>query len=462
MSKVTRIVYSKNITQSKLVRLKTLAYKLGEFKTHIWHKYGSLNAINLNHRDIRDTLISTKEAPNLPSRLWKETLRDTCSNILLFYAAAKKKTIQNIYRNVKDKDAQKSLTKLLNYGDWVSTPRLHRQMRKNFKHGRNQNFNQIILDPCSYTTFSLSGKTWISMMCAEKGKRLCLPLNTNHPVKGTIRLIITDSNVEVHHTVDLEQEESCGVGILGVDKGYTEVFTDSDGTIHGAGLGKLLSEHSDKLKNKYQRRNKLRQIFLRHKANNPAKADKIKKNNLGRVKLNKHNALHRVKVLDVVCKAVHGVVNKSQAIVTEDLTRVIKSTKVRSKNMKRRLSGWVKGLIATKSQEISQRRSASLYVVNASYTSQVCHSCGAFGQRSGDVFNCTECGVVMNADHNAAINILERSYDSDIGLYDSHVKVKKVLVDRYSQRLILVNLDSSCGLSGPSTESEPPCLGNFG
>ncbi|MEU5946820.1 zinc ribbon domain-containing protein [Micromonospora sp. NPDC047465] len=37
--------------------------------------------------------------------------------------------------------------------------------------------------------------------------------------------------------------------------------------------------------------------------------------------------------------------------------------------------------------------------------------CGAFGRRSGDRFHCTRCGVVWQADVNAAINILHRAGD---------------------------------------------------
>ncbi|CAK0744223.1 hypothetical protein CCP3SC5AM1_1200010 [Gammaproteobacteria bacterium] len=44
----------------------------------------------------------------------------------------------------------------------------------------------------------------------------------------------------------------CGTSELGIDKGYSEAFTDSDGECHGEGLGELLiSQESDHLKDVY-------------------------------------------------------------------------------------------------------------------------------------------------------------------------------------------------------------------
>jgi len=46
----------------------------------------------------------------------------------------------------------------------------------------------------------------------------------------------------------------CGTRKIGVDKGYTEALTDSDGEHHGTGLGKLLTTESDHRKTKGRRR----------------------------------------------------------------------------------------------------------------------------------------------------------------------------------------------------------------
>jgi hypothetical protein len=56
---------------------------------------------------------------------------------------------------------------------------------------------------------------------------------------------------------DITHQEKVTVG---VDKGYTEAFVDSDGCVYGQGLGELISKESDHLNQKYKNRNKLRAI----------------------------------------------------------------------------------------------------------------------------------------------------------------------------------------------------------
>lgn len=454
---ITKTVYSKGITKSKLHRLSSLAKDLCKFRSFTWQKYGSLKSININHRKIRDNLVATKNTPNLPGRLWKETLNDTCSNIKAAYAAAKREVIFNIYKQEKDKTKRKEIVSIINKGEWLNHPKLHRDMRKAFKHGKNHTFNQINLDPISYTTFTKSGKTWLSIMCQDKGKRMCIPLNTNAHISGTLRLIILNGEVQVNYYAEVEIKDNCGKATLGLDKGYTEVFVDSEGQIHGDGLGDILTQRTEEISLKNKRRAKIRSVLNKANKKNPKKAARIKANNLGRKKYNCKDKKHKAKVLDLVCKSIHAVLDKAKDIVTENLKFKGKNKNF-GKKINRRLAAWVKGLIAKKLEDISQRRSASLHVVNASYTSQTCHKCGSFGTRTSDLFYCHGCGDVFHADYNAAINILNRLYDPDIGVYDSPVKVKKILEERYSQRLRLPNPDSSCLVGAVtltvSTESE--------
>ena len=92
--------------------------------------------------------------------------------------------------------------------------------------------------------------------------------------------------------------------------GYSEVFVDSDGEIHGEHLGEMLSIESDFLKTKYQRRNKLKAIAEAK----THKAKAIVENNLSRKKLDQRKRIHTKRVRDKVFKAVHSVVNKAKVI----------------------------------------------------------------------------------------------------------------------------------------------------
>ncbi|MEW2327212.1 transposase [Micromonospora chersina] len=138
------------------------------------------------------------------------------------------------------------------------------------------------------------------------------------------------------------------------------------------------------------------------------------------------------------CKAAHRVVDKAGVVVAEDLTKRFAGRKTLGKNMNRRLAGWTKGVTAEALANVSERRGSALVHVNAAYTSQACHRCGRLGRRSGDRLHCTSCGVVWQADVNAAINILQRAGDPDIALHTPHDKVRQILqerTDRHRTRL---------------------------
>jgi IS605 OrfB family transposase len=137
-------------------------------------------------------------------------------------------------------------------------------------------------------------------------------------------------------------------------------------------------------------------------------------------------------------------VDKAQTIAAEDLTSPIASKKF-GKNVTRRLSAWTKGVIANALDTISRRRGSSVILVNSAYTSQMDSRYGILlGNRSGDSFHCFD-GVVLQADENAAQNVLARLHDQEIDRWMPFQKVKSILLERTERhRLGLLNQDSSC------------------
>lgn len=66
--------------------------------------------------------------------------------------------------------------------------------------------------------------------------------------------------MDILYTVDEIQarvNRLCGTKEIGIDKGYTEVCTDSDGERYGKGLGELLSKESDHNNEVYVARQKI-------------------------------------------------------------------------------------------------------------------------------------------------------------------------------------------------------------
>ncbi len=449
--KATRILKSKNLNKGKYHQIEEQAERLGKVRSEVWHSFGSIGGVSIkSDRAIRDQWLKEKRRFNVSANAWKETLRDSFGDIKANRESAKEKVRKIIYKQVSDEKKRLELYKKLKSDNWMSDNYLRRLMRKYWKHGRNHTHNQIVVRSDNYTTFQLGGHAWIKIPGLQRGKRIAIPLNTTVEPTGTLRLILKNSEVEVHYTIEIAETHNCGTAIIGVDKGYTEVFVDSDGEHYGEGLGKLLTKHSDKLKKKYQARNKLRAIANKKSQ----KKQNIIDNNLGRKKLQLKNEKVQSQIKDTIYQATHKLVDKASTIAAEDLTSPIKSRKF-GKNVIRRLSAWTKGVIATALDTISRRRGSSVILVNSAGTMQMDSRYGILlGKRSGDSFHGFD-GVVLQADENAARNVLARLHDPEIDRWTPWQKVKSILLERTERlRLGLLNQDSSCNLSGLSTESE--------
>ncbi|MEU9738523.1 transposase [Micromonospora chersina] len=457
--KVTRIAYSVRLNAGKYAALVEQARRLGRVRSEVWQRYGSINGVGAGLRDrrVRDRWLAdgTHVQFAVLANAWKETVRDAMADIAANLAAAKVDVRRAISRRTTDPAERKRMFTALKADQWVDDPFLARQMRKHWRRGHNRTHDQIVVRADKYhTAVDGRGRLWLAIPGLEPRKMVKIPLSTTVAPTGTLRLILDGGRVEVHYQIDAAQmrssQRACGAATIGVDKGYTEVLTDSDGQPHGAGLGVLLSGESDRLKERNRRRAKLRSIAnaaaLR---GDHAKAHRIKANNLGTMKRDRQARRHRARVRTEIFTAVHEVVDKAATVIAEDLTKRFAARKTVGKNMNRRLAGWTKGVTAEALKNVSERRGSALVHVNAAYTSQACHRCGRLGRRSGDRFHCTWCGVVWQADVNAAINILQRAGDPDIALHTPHQTVKQILQDRVDRhRTRLPVQDSSPATTG--------------
>lgn len=442
----TQIAFSDKMNQGKYHALQEQARRLGSIRADVWQRFGSINSIKSDDRTIRNAWVAEKRAFNVLANPWKQTLSDAMGDIKACREAAKWHVKQAIRRRTQDKPEQKRLYTLLKTDQWTQDRYLRRVMRQHWRRGHNHTHNQINVRSDDYTPFTLNGRGWIKIPSLIKGKRIAIPLSTSHLPTGNLRLILRHGKIEVHYAVDIIQTHNCGTQTVGVDKGFSEVLTDSDGIHYGENLGKILSTESDRLKRKYQRRNQLHAIAK--------KKPHVQQHNLGRKKLEKQRIRHQNTVKTLVYTAVHEVVHKAAVLVAEDLTSPIVGKKF-SKDVSRRLSAWTKGVIAQALHDVSQRRGSTLVLVNAAYTSQMDSRNGTLsGKRCGDAFYCAD-GVVLQADQNAAGNVLARLDDPEIGQWTPYQQVKAILQARTEcHRLKLLNPDSSCKPQGLSTESE--------
>jgi IS605 OrfB family transposase len=441
--KVTMVAYSKALNAGKWALLAEQARRLGRVRSLVWQRYGSVNGAGVSDRQVRDRWMAdgTAEQFGVLANAWKETVRDAVGDITACRAAAKVPVRRTIARHTPDQAERKRLYTALKTDKWVSDPFLSRLMRQHWRRGKNRTHNQIVIRADNVRTFTLTegGDVWLNVPGLAPRTSVSVPLNTTVAPMGTLRLILRDDRVEVHHQIDARSLSSaarpCGDREIGVDKGYTEVLTDSDGVHHGPALGRLLTRESDRLKAKNARRAKLRSVAEKATARGDhAKAARIARHNLGTVKKTRQANRWKQHVRTVTYRAVNAVVDKAALIAAEDLTRSFTS-RSRGKNMNRRLAAWTKGVTARALTDVSERRGSALVMVNAAYTSQVDPRTGALGVRRREKLYCPG-GVVWCADHAAAINALHRLGDPDITLHTPHTEVKRILWERTSRHRI--------------------------
>lgn len=212
---------------------------------------------------------------------------------------------------------------------------------------------------------------------------------------------------------------------IGIDKGYTEAFYTSNGDAIADKVGEKLSRKTARITRTNRNRYRLRS----YAANNPEKTTTILKNNLGYKVKSRRLQREKATIKNFIRKDLRRVITTQTCIFAEDLTSPIIG-KQQAKSINRKLNQWMKGELQASLEKISKETGSALSVVNPAFTSQMCSQTGALlGQRNGDRFTCFT-GVVIQADKNAAKNILYRGSDSEITRWMKYAEVRKVLLLR--------------------------------
>ena len=175
----------------------------------------------------------------------------------------------------------------------------------------------------------------------------------------------------------------------------------------------------------------------------------IRENNLGSVKLDRLCDRFRHRISDIAYKTAHQLADNYGHMISEDLTWAMSPNRGRGKGKRfnRLMNSWAKGILADALNSVFLQRGVEHDIVNAAFTSQIDHRTGLLqGTRNGDRFTGID-GVVMQADENAAKNVLARFYDTEITRYMSKDEVKQILLQRASgateHQQALVGRDSS-------------------
>lgn len=167
---------------------------------------------------------------------------------------------------------------------------------------------------------------------------------------------------------------------IGLDCGYKKFLIDSNNNIYDCGLEKIYN----KISRKKQGSNNFKQSLIE-----------------------RDNAINQcVNLIDF---------SSISTLVVEDLKNVKLGSKF-SKKFNNKLQRWSYSKVLDRLSMKCEEEGINFIRVNPAYTSQTCSKCGSVHKKSriGLFFKCIDCGYKLDADHNAAINILHRgiSYSS--------------------------------------------------
>jgi transposase len=434
---VTRIAIlgANQINKWKLDELDLIASRLGKLRSDLWNEYGSLKAWGISKFDIDKQLRPGNAKYQLPAKLWEATLYSVIDDIHLVQASCIEKVIKALGQPYQTFQAKKGTLQLtLESREWLNHSRLCMLVRKYWYRGHTKVCNQIILKAYD-TKFDDNNVVWLRFGGLEKGKTLKLPTTLLTEVKCQLRLIKRNGRWEIHYTTDIQKAEKKTEGnVIGVDRGYTEVYATSsnDGArFLGNDFGTIQTAETDYRTAKQIKRNKLQSVANKAiSRGDTARADRINRNNLGRIKWDNREAAFKGRIKTLVFTATHSLMTNAIKVAYEDLTEQIKSKKPMKKRMKRNVSSWCKGIVADAMVQVSSRVGCTVVTVNCAYTSQLDSRFGTLtGTRLGDKFTGHD-GVVMHSDINAADNVLVRMGDDEIPRYMKHTDVKVILLER--------------------------------
>ena len=396
---------------------------------------------------------------------------------------------------IKNKKITKTLEELKSKIDENRFHYLHNYLKRitrkhkfkfKFSNKERRQLNSISLDQEMYSIIENENDTFISFMSDIKNNRILLKLRSKYYYRknGNVQLILNRPKkcCEIHKMIQVKTKPNnyknviggctsntigkCTLNTIGVDKGYSTLLSCSDDKEYGKDIGEKFTKESDRI----NKRNTNRNYFIQKHKNlkieleklNPLIIDTIKekneiylfkllkekrnllkqiehiKNNLGNNLYTKQHEKAISNLEKEINYSIKQMIKESNAkkIVKEDLsfTKDKKKKENKGARFNRNMSNWLKGFLNKRIEYIAGINNIEYFDVNPAYTSQFCSNCGAkIIKRKGkhsEIAICPNCNEI-NANTNAAKNILARLDDKEITLYTPYKKVNEILLNRY-------------------------------
>lgn len=265
---------------------------------------------------------------------------------------------------------------------------------------------------------------WLKLSTLDKGKPVAIPLKNNPYYMELLKTgervpfvqvglkdgKLTVSPILAHEKSPLRTDDS----EIGLDFGMVTMFTTSNGERHGiTSFNKLKIWDEILLK-------KTKELQAQGK---PFKSDPTYNSLQSKIRSFIKNEIGRI---------LNKLANKGYAVF------IVEKLDFRggglSRRMNRLLARTYRKIIKNKLARLEEKFGITTVEVNAAYTSQECSKCGFVSKgnrKSQSAFHCACCGHKINADVNAARNIVKRrSFDVELRTYarEHNVRITRCLI----------------------------------
>lgn len=116
------------------------------------------------------------------------------------------------------------------------------------------------------------------------------------------------------------------------------------------------------------------------------------------------------------------------------------------------MSAWAKGVLAEALDSVCEQRGARNILVSGAFTSQMDSTNGLLeGKREGDKFYRAN-GDVLQADYNAALNVLARLDDREISRFTPYKEVRRILLSRSPAQLSVKRVELGTKVRQPTAD----------
>lgn len=461
------------LTKRKLERLRELAHRWQEARAIYIRDYSDPQYLKAVF-DRRHQLVESRRALGwAPVSLQAHQHKTAMDSALLHVAATWVRTLNasrtRLLRGARDRDERQWIAYVLAspglaarcldraipmvpFDTTIDALRLAQRVRKaiqsempkaKFRRG-----TWFVVDCQQYRPFSRAEdkffrSAWIAVTSLTPGRRINVPLagrdlsfvDGRHNLQVRIErdrvLFLAPERIEVPVRINGTE--------LGVDKGYSDMVTVSEGDpahakTFGAGIGTLFSDLADKAVDAGRQRTRL-SVYHRDLAPSDPKARRIRRANLGVKKRSRRTRLIAARLKSAMGKALNDLFSAyphAAILHVEDLTFTARRRRY-SRKWNARLTRWRKGYLQRYLTTKAQANGVRLNVVHAAWTSLTCCSCGfpSKQNRDGQRFLCTKCGYSGSADAVAATNILIRGREGLIPRHWSKGRVLELLFERW-------------------------------